>query len=226
MTVPKTVLRPKLYDTLMSLKREIFLDMNCVKPGNIDSYDPDTRTARVNIGLSQRLADASVVTYPVLFDLPVVTLQGGGVGVGFPITEGDECLVFFSDRCIDTWIQSGSANPQPPPSGRLHDISDGFALVGVNSLAKVLELALSSDEGGIADDKAKVSIKQGKIAVANDVTDLLLELTNLLNTLTLLNTAIAAESGVIPTAATAATAANVSIALIQIKLNQLLYTPI
>lgn len=226
MSVPKTELRPKLYDTLMSLKREIFLDMNSVKPGRIDSYDPLTRTARVTIGWTQRLANASIVTYPVLYDLPVITLQGGGVGVGFPIKADDECLVFFSDRSIDTWIQSGSASPQPPPSGRLHDISDGFALVGVNSLANVLELALSPDEGGVADDVAKVAIKQGKIAVTNDVADLLLELTNLLNTLTLLNIAIAAESGVIPTAATAATTANVSIALIQLKLNQLLYTPI
>jgi hypothetical protein len=75
---------------------------------------------------------------------------GGGVTATFPIVVGDECLVVFSSRCIDGWWSQGGI--QNPPEARMHNLSDGFALVGVRSLPNAFAVdtanaCLISDDG-------------------------------------------------------------------------------
>jgi len=73
---------------------------------------------------------------PPLGDVPVVYPGGGGATLTFPIEPGDECLVVFASRCIDMWWKYGKV--APPAEGRMHSLSDGFALVGVRSQPNVL----------------------------------------------------------------------------------------
>ena len=54
----------------------------------------------------------------------------------FPVKKDDECLVVFSSRCIDAWWQSGGIGVQAEL--RMHELSDGFAFVGVRSKVKTL----------------------------------------------------------------------------------------
>jgi hypothetical protein len=49
-----------------------------------------------------------------------------------PITEGDTCILFFSDRCLDSWWFTD--NEAAPPDHRCHHLTDAIAVVGVNSL--------------------------------------------------------------------------------------------
>lgn len=100
---------------------------------------------------------------PVLLDCPIQWQGGGGVTLTFPIVAGDECLVVFSARCIDAWFQQGFVpgqagqavnghQPMDPPDLRMHNLSDGFALVGVRSLPREYEVSptnaeLRSDDG-------------------------------------------------------------------------------
>jgi hypothetical protein len=74
----------------------------------------------------------SLVTMPLLLDCPVYFPEGGGAVLTFPIQPGDECLVVFADRCIDSWWQQGGI--QPPAEYRMHDLSDGMAYVGFRSV--------------------------------------------------------------------------------------------
>lgn len=83
----------------------------------------------------QQNGDTQLVTLPLLVDVPVVFPAGGGFLITFPITAGDECLVVFADRCIDTWFQQGGT--QTPSEIRTHDLSDGFAIVGPFSAPRV-----------------------------------------------------------------------------------------
>lgn len=138
----KTLIEPKLEDAFDSLRTQIFRTMNCVKIGEIQLFDVTKKTAQIQILFKRVIPDSnsptgqSIRDYPVLVDCPVFTLQGGGGAIQFPIAAGDQCVVLFADRNIDAWFQNGTA--VAPFDARCHDLSDGIALVGLNSLASDL----------------------------------------------------------------------------------------
>lgn len=131
------------------------------------------------------------VTMPACVDVPVCFQRGGGYTLTFPVKEGDECLLIFSSRCIDGWWSTGGT--VPPTEQRMHDLSDGFALVGpFSQKTKISKLStttaqLRSDdgtvfveidhEGGIATVKAPTKIvldsplvhTTGKVTSVGDV---------------------------------------------------------
>jgi len=220
----KFAIPPTLSDALAFQAADLSARLRVAIPGEIVTYNAAARTAEIKVCYNRVYNDGSVkaISAP-LVDVPVTTIQGGGVHAAFPITAGDECWVFFADINIDAWHAAGGQ--QTPLDQRRHDIADGFAIVGPNSLANALVTALTATEGGLSSATAKVAIDNGthKVTVANATANLSVELLLLLDALTALNTAIAAESAVIPTAATAATTANVAIAAIKVKLQALLY---
>lgn len=91
------------------------------------------------------------VDLPTLINCPIVFPSGGGFTLTLPIDEEDEVLVIFACRCIDAWWQSGGI--QKPIELRMHDLSDGFAIPGINSLPHVIpnisatEAQLRTDDG-------------------------------------------------------------------------------
>jgi Phage protein Gp138 N-terminal domain/GpV Apex motif len=74
------------------------------------------------------------IAYPLLHDVPIVWQRGGNCTLTFPIAAGDEGLVVFASRCIDAWWQCGGTT-NPPVEARMHDMSDGFIIVGPFSQA-------------------------------------------------------------------------------------------
>lgn len=124
-------------------------------PGIIQSFDPNSMTCTVQPAINGQVRDetgaVTTVELPLLVDCPVQFPAGGGVTLTFPVKSGDECLVVFSSRCIDAWWQSGGIQVQAEL--RMHDISDGFALLGFRSLPRVIPAIrtsaaqLRSDDG-------------------------------------------------------------------------------
>jgi hypothetical protein len=107
-------------------------------PGIVESVDLVAMTVSVLPSIMGKITapDGSVsdVPMPVLPDVPICFMCGGGGVLTFPIAQGDEALVIFSSLCIDGWWQLGGVQPQTEL--RLHDLSDGFALIGPRSQAK------------------------------------------------------------------------------------------
>ncbi|MBU9819913.1 translation initiation factor IF-2 [Rahnella sp. BCC 1045] len=123
--------------TAQAIADSISNQIRVAMPGIIQSFDPVTVTCSVLPAIKG--SDASTTgtesaDLPLLVDVPVVFPRGGGVTLTFPVKTGDECLLIFSDRCIDFWWQSGGV--QEPVDTRQHDLSDGFAIVGPQSQAK------------------------------------------------------------------------------------------
>ena len=124
-------------------------------PGIFQSFDPEALTAAVQPAIRGEVPGetgaARAVDMPLLVDVPVVFPHGGGYSLTFPIRQGDECLVVFASRCMDAWWQSGGV--QSPAEGRMHDLSDGFAIPGpwsqVTKIGSVSASAvqLRSDDG-------------------------------------------------------------------------------
>lgn len=156
---------PKLYDVLAAWKAKLLINLHVAKPGRIVAYTYPTATVEI---LGQRvMKDGTTSAYPQLQNVPVLTMQGGGFSLQFPIKAGDQCLVIFADRNIDAWYQNG--NSQPPLDGRLHDISDGFAIVGINWQSDPTLPTPSSTEARLIDSTGltKVGMQAGKVTIAN-----------------------------------------------------------
>lgn len=124
--------------TLDAQKLSIFTGLRVAMPGIIQSFDPDTVTCTVQPAIyGQKVGEDGKATseaIPILPDVPVVFPRGGGCTLTFPVKAGDECLLVFSDRCIDFWWQNGGVQEAVDP--RQHDLSDAFAIVGPQSQAK------------------------------------------------------------------------------------------
>lgn len=215
---------PDLTAALEFQRMDAAAQLRVALPGEIISYDAEKSTCQVRVCYNRVYNDGSVkVINAPLVDVPVVTMQGGGLHLRLPIQPGDECLVIFSDINIDAWHANGG--PQTPLDRRRHDIADGFAIIGPNSLVRPIASALEASEGGIAGESAKVAVDRltQLITIANDSDSLKTIIDDIITQVMAVNTGIAAESGTIPTAASAATAANVQLALILTRLSQLLY---
>lgn len=117
----------------------------------------------VNARIRTQQGNFQSIQLPVLLDCPILWQGGGGMTLTFPIKAGDECLVIFASRCIDAWWQQGFIAGQAgvpvdgkqamdPPDLRMHNLSDGFAIVGVRSLPNSYAVdsayvSLQSDDG-------------------------------------------------------------------------------
>ena len=199
-THTKTILEPNLPDLMQNLKRDIFRSMNCVKIGEIKSFDATKKTAKIQIQFKHVREDGQIVSVSPLVDCPVFTLQGGGSAIEMPITAGDQCIILFSDRNIDSWFQTGGEGA--PLNSRCHDLSDGIALVGLNSLANPLSGALASTfrliyAGATLDLKSGIiSLKSQANGAEVDLNGTLVSIKNpTANLLTLINGLIDAVAG-------------------------------
>ena len=134
-------------------------------PGIINSFNPVKRTCEVQPTLMARVRDAKGefkwVQLPMLVDCPVIFPSGGGFTLTFPLAKGDECLVIFASRCIDSWWQSGGIAVQAEL--RMHDLSDGFVMPGPRSVPNVEPAISASDVQLRSDDgSAYISIDASK----------------------------------------------------------------
>lgn len=114
---------------------------HCVKIGEIVEFKKETQTARVRI---LHIMDENyntnlnkTIEYPLLGDVPVVIMGGGGTYISHPIQAGDQCLLLFCDYMIDNWWVTGEAKPSIVP--RKHDLSDAIAVVGLNATPKAIQ---------------------------------------------------------------------------------------
>lgn len=107
-------------------------DLRVSCPGIIQSFDADTQTVTVQLALREKMKTLDDkeewVQIPPLLDVPIVIPRAGGYALTLPIKKGDECLIMFSDMCIDAWFSHGGIQNQIEK--RRHDLSDAFAILG------------------------------------------------------------------------------------------------
>lgn len=85
-----------------------------------------------------RLVKGESIPLPEFVDVPPIFMQGGSSYTAYPIAVGDYCILIFTERCFDRWY--AGQDYQPPLELRMHDYSDGLALVGINPLAAALTI--------------------------------------------------------------------------------------
>jgi len=141
-------------DHFKEFEWQLLCNLRVACPGIIQSFDAVAQTVKVHLALRENILQNLVPTpiaVPPLINVPILLLGGNGFTVCPPIAAGDECLVIFADMCIDGWWQAGGVQNQL--DRRRHDLSDGFALVGVRSQPRKLvnysttALQIRSDDG-------------------------------------------------------------------------------
>lgn len=177
---------PDLTTTLRKHKEEILRSINCHQVGKIVEFDAAKQTAKVQIQVKRivwnkqvaRPNDAApnepvIQSYPMLIGVPVFVYTGGGSYVTMPVKAGDTCLVHFGDRDIDLWFENGAE--LEPNTSRVHDINDGFAVVGYRNMLNKI---------GAYDTDNVVIRSDGKIDLVNATTSIKAVLDALIDALT------------------------------------------
>jgi phage baseplate assembly protein gpV len=192
-------------------------------PGIVQSFDSQKKTCTVQPAIRARVQNFkgvySWVNLPLLVDCPVNFPSGGGFTLTFPIQKGDECLVIFANRCVDSWWQSGGIQNQAEL--RMLDISDGFCFVGISSVPKVqpaistTSVQLRSDDGAASVSIAR-STKKITVLTPNDVECIA---TNIMATASASVTVIAANINLQASTKVSVTAPNIELNAPTIALN-------
>jgi len=124
-----------LYQVMQDALREMLGNLHTATVARVVQVNETTVDVQPVIN---RVIDGESVQLPVFVEVPPVTLQGGGSYLAMPVSVGDYCLLVFTERCFDRWYQG--KDEQPPAEMRMHDYSDGFAIVGVNPLQAAISL--------------------------------------------------------------------------------------
>lgn len=120
----------------LEIRSYIANNLNTAIPAKIQGFDPVSQTCSAQPTIKRMLADGGSVDYPLCQDMPVYFMGGNDWQATFPVKSGDECLLVFSQDCIDNWHSSGEISE--PFENRSFDLSDGFALVGFRSAAHAI----------------------------------------------------------------------------------------
>lgn len=143
-------------------------DLWTATPAEVLSFDRDSMTCVVQPTIKLKFTNSEGVVewvaLPKLTQVPVIFPSGGGYTLTFPVTAGDECLVVFSSRCIDSWWYYGGVREQSDL--RMHHLSDGFAIMGARSLPRAIDdISLDAAELRSDDGFTRVKVKSGEITL-------------------------------------------------------------
>lgn len=114
--------------------RQAAINTRVAMPGIIQSFNATEQTVTVQCAIREKInmdGNLSWQDIPLLLDVPIIFPRAGNYILTMPIQAGDECLVVFGDSCMDAWWQSGGVQNQI--DCRRHDLSDGYAIVGLYS---------------------------------------------------------------------------------------------
>ena len=114
-------------------------ELNCMRIGIVKAFYPENLTVQVQIASkkpiginpdgSQKVREYALIYAKICYCNPFIT---------YPINIGDECVLLFSDREIESWFINGDVNPESYP--RMHDLTDAIALFGIRSIPNMIEL--------------------------------------------------------------------------------------
>lgn len=127
--------RDQLIDTLAKAIDEALANLHTAVIARVTAVGETTITCKPVVA---RVVDGNNVTLPEFRDVPPVFMRGGNSYTAHPIAVGDYALLIISERCFDAWY-NGNDNA-PPADYRMHDYSDGFALVGISPLAGAIPI--------------------------------------------------------------------------------------
>lgn len=163
----------------------VLSEMEFSKPGKIVKFDPDTNLCDAQPVVKRKVTIEDKAEYrelPVILRVPVVLPYSPMAGLCFtqPIRKGDPCLLLFSDRMLDNFIDQfakggccvapeccGGDNKTSEP--RIHHLTDGMCIPGLHGIKdKIPKWNNEAIEMRNFDRTAFISLAEnGDIAIQN-----------------------------------------------------------
>lgn len=114
-------------------------DLNCVRVGIIQEFIYKEQIVRAKIA-SQRLINVNKDGSQTTEDYAEIyaKLCYASPFHLFPPKVGDECVLLFNDREMESWWVNGSANQRA--YNRMHDLTDCIAICGLRSQPKLVNI--------------------------------------------------------------------------------------
>ena len=125
-----------LHRLLNTFIRDYMKDVFTCIPGHVLAFNPAEQLAQVQIGIQKVLQSGEIKIAPPIIDVPVLFI-GDQYAMETAIRPKCEGLVFFSQRCVDGWLNTGGVAANP--IGRFFDMSDAFFVPGFRPIPKALK---------------------------------------------------------------------------------------
>jgi hypothetical protein len=158
---------PNILEIMGLLKNNVASNINCHNIGRIIEFDAQTQTCSVEILQIKQYLDNYYTPAPIT-DVPLIIYGAGGGHITLPNPVGTYCLLFFMDRNIDSFLETGEQ--YVPETSRMHDFTDCIAITTfktlVNPISDYDENAISILHEGIINEiqyKSSVKIYPNKI---------------------------------------------------------------
>ena len=159
---------PDVVKQMKALVADALSDVHTAMPGTIKSVDPATGTATVIPTGQFKTAGGKSLEYPAISGVPLVFPMGAAQGVGmvFPVKEGDTCLLVIAEQALDAWLYGGEST-----SDLKHDLTNAIAIPGLFVKAnKMAQEAISTASVIIYSGEKKITVSQRGIAIRGDLT--------------------------------------------------------
>jgi hypothetical protein len=120
----------ELDDLLKEKMDYLFSQVHTTFPGVVTEYDATTRRAIIQPSLKRYTGKKEFVEFPLLIDVPVQYPGTKKFTIHFPLEKGDEVAVFFSERAIGLWKQTGMDGIEDPKPRRF-SLPDAYCTPGL-----------------------------------------------------------------------------------------------
>lgn len=134
----------QLIDIMMTAIDTALANVHTITIAKVTKVNDTTINCRP---VMNRVVNGESVELPEFIEVPPITLQGGASYVALPVAVNDYCVLMFTERCFDRWYDGKDF--RSPAEARMHDYSDGLALVGVNPLSAAIAIPEETTINGV-----------------------------------------------------------------------------
>ncbi len=120
-----------LLELTHTIKDKVMGDINCHNVGRVVLFDSTTQTATIELmQIKQYQGENFLPT--VITDVPLIIYGGGAGHITYPDPTGTLALLFFIDRNIDNFLETGEQ--YIPNTTRMHSFTDCIAITTFKTL--------------------------------------------------------------------------------------------
>lgn len=180
-------------------------NLHTTMPAKVVSIDKASGLLSVQPSFKRQFADSDEPEdYPVIPGVTLGSMRAGNAIISMPVKVGDFVTLWFSERSMETWKESGKT--AVPPDTRAHHLSDAIAYPGnypismnIKNDPEALQIKYGSTKISLKEDstldlecsKAKIHMtKAGKFSIGNGSVELLSLLEDALTQVKMTSTAI------------------------------------